>query len=676
MFWHLLKSYCILSRTVESTEQMKSMKFCTNTISILRQHKVDAVIEIKQLELVHIDSLKADFEDTISEMLTDLNEDTVSGLLNRIHKSCETLLERVGSRGCSNKDLNARAVLTLTRKVVLLLDVAVVSYVKSHNFEFEGPNSRTLEVSEGEDWFAFSCSSIKLACLDAFIDGRKVWVFSFLDKDTDALDRPHRAAESGAYVLTKMQDLADIWGPVYTVPSTSGLIKYYGVSKGVICRTRNSSKCPVPGAIQCHYFSQISFFRRKASNLLSGGEQLLLAEDDLLLIGGGLRTNQDCKYTLSDFKYDHASDMSPLGTKESVWKPDTRSLAVGLCKYIGITVTGTQKLVPQTTLKQHILDKWTTLPSRANPGILNQYLGVEISHCTGNARRVALRQLMTSSSVMSVLERQTPGWLNKSWGKAFFAALRSDRDEKMFSVWKEWASNRVEMAELFCCVLELLDNTGRDQHNFHGALLHHNEEEAVSIKPSINDWSIALRDSHMTSAYVIINKICLNCEVPDHSASTCHLQSARTVLETQFVTRKSGDRYESGGHYKLQPGGDLLKGVLCGSLDTTVVEPTHSGPRTWLSGGKFQDFQELCNRTKSSTRNIVYIRASNTSFHGSDSPKEIRSAKSQIAETLIERQDRQKKSSSSPKPCATAPQAQKAKIPVKPLSNINRFSNR
>ena len=680
IFWQLLKSYCIISRTVESIEQMKSRKFCTNTISILRQHEVNGVIEIKQLELLHIDRLKAAFEDTMSEMLIDLNEATVSDLLNRIHRSCKNLLDRVGSHGCLDKDLDAQAVLTLIRKVVSLLDAIVVSYVRSHSLDPEGPNFGALEVSEGEDWFAFTTSWTKLACLDAFIDGRRVWVFSFLDKDTDVLNRPQSAAENGSYVLTRMQHLADIWGPVYTVPSTSGFIKQYGVSKGVICRTKNTSKSPIPGAVQCHYFPRMSFFRRKASNLLSGGEELLLAEDDLLLIGGGLRTNQDCIYTLSDFRNDYASDISPLGTKESVWKLDTRSLAVGLSKYIGVTVSGTQKLVPHTTLKQLILDKWSTLPSRANPGVLFQYLGVEISHCTGNARRVALRQLMTSSSVMSVLELQNPGWMDKPWGKAFNAALRSDEKDRMFLLWKERVSDRAEMAELFCCMLESLDGTGRDQNNFHAALLHDNEEEVANIKPTINDWSITLRDTHETGAYVIINDICLNCEVPDHSTSTCYVENARTVLETEFAAKRADECGESGGHYKLQPGGDLVKEVLCGSLDTTMVEPTRPGLMMRLLCEKPQDFYELCRRTRPSTRNTVYLRASNTSFHGRDSPKLPRASKLRSTKTLLEQQNGRPKSNgrsesnSSLKPRATARHAQESKAKIS--SYFNTFSNR
>ena len=655
---------------------MKSRKFCTKTLSILQQHEVDSVVEINQLELIHIDSLKSDFEFTMGETLINFDKATISGLLNPIYRSCKNLLERLKIRRCLEKDLNPQAILTLIRKVILVLDAAVVSYVRSHTLDFDGKEFLTLDVSEGEDWFAFTCSPTRLACLDAFIDGRKVWVFSLLNNDRDVPDRPHRTAKNGSYVLTRMQVLTDIWGPVYTVPSTSGLIKHYAVSKGVICRVKKSSNSPVPGAVQCHYFSRTSFFRRKASNLVSVGEELMLAEDDLLLIGSGLRINQDCTYTLLDFKDDYASDISPLGTEESVWKLDARSLFFSFSKWIGVTVSGTQKLVPQTTLKQHILDKWSSMPSRANPGILHQYHGVEISHCTGNARRVALRQILTSNLVMSVLERQKPGWMNQRWGQAFDAALRSDERDMIFSLWGRWASDRAQIAELLCCVLELLDGTGRDGHSFQGALLHDNEEEAVSIKPTINDWSIVLRDTHLTGAYVMINNSCLNCEVPDHSASTCHFENARTVLQTEFDAGRSSERHESARHYKLKPGGDLLKEVDCGSADTTILEPSHSGPRTWIS--RSQDFRELYNRPMSrmSLRNNVYIRASNPSFHGRDSPKRCRAATSQSGTILPQEQNYRTASSSSFQPSATAAQAQMANNRPKSLNVINPSADR
>lgn len=186
----------------------------------------------------------------------------------------------------------------------------------------------------------------------------------------------------------------------------------------------------------------------------------MLRKDDLLLIGNGLRENLHCTYHIGGFCRDWASEMTVLGTLESVWKTDTRSVAIGFSKYVGVTVSGSQKLMPQTTRKQHILDKWISVPWRCNPGILNQYLGVEISHCTGNARRISLRQLMATGPIMSIFERQMPDWTRTEWGRSLSQALCGRDDEAIFHVWKEHSPYRKEMAELFCGVFELLDSTG------------------------------------------------------------------------------------------------------------------------------------------------------------------------------------------------------------------------
>ena len=159
-------------------------------------------------------------------------------------------------------------------------------------------------------------------------------------------------------------------------------------------------------------------------------------------------------------------------------------MAIGVSKIFGVTVSGSQKLLPQTTLKQHILDKWTANPSRANPGIFNQYLGVEVSHCTGNARRISLGELMLSASIWKLLKRQTPGWTSTSWGSSFVGALLEDDEHYYFQVWKYFAPDRAKIADRFCSLLELLDSTGfADGDQFHAARLYDNDEMALPIHP-------------------------------------------------------------------------------------------------------------------------------------------------------------------------------------------------
>ena len=605
---------------------MRDRRFCHDTISILRQHEDDEVVEVKRVDITRITSFESRMLIAVGDMLEDLYTYSFLGRMAQIVSLCQDLLEHMGFEGGRIETSRIQAASTFIRKTALLLDIAVVSYVRSHGSDFDashfGSEIDSFEVCEGEDPFAFTCSWRRLACLDAFLDKRKVLVFYFFRKNPDN-PRSRRDAKIDAHILTRMQDLADIWGPVYTVPSPTGFIKFYGVSKGAICRVKDNGKSKIPWAVRCHFFSRSSFFVRKASRLLSG-ENLLLDKDDWLLIGNGLHENQYCKYTISDFSNDNASDIIALGTSDSVWRIESRSAAVGFAKYIGVTVSGTQKLIPQTTLKQHILDKWNSNPSRSNPGVLNQLLGVEISHCTGNARRVSLRKLMTSTCIWPILERQSPGWTNTRWGRYLSSALRADEREAIFHVWRDFVSNRTDIAELFCCIIDLLDRTGRDGSNdLKAALLYDDEDFAVSIKNDANDWSIALEDTHLSSAYVVINEQCMDCEVPDHSTSTCTISRGYTVLESRYASEKSDDLHDN-IIYKFKPSGQLLKQVDCGGGHTLVVEPT--GRLSTLVERALQEprsFVELYNRTDCSTGNMVYIRASNTSYHGRQTPRKI-----------------------------------------------------
>ena len=601
-------------------ERLKTERFCAYKVNFLRQLAVDEVIEISTIDIVWIHSLKATIANAARDMLADFKQTVCERKIHEIVNSCEHFIQHVGFKEYLAEDLNPPAMLTFIRKTALLIDSVLVSYVRSHGSGFDEQHFQTeldnMNVSDGDDFFAFECRWKRLACLDAFLDGRKVLVFRLLGKDRRD-SKPGLDSKIGSHVLARMQDLADVWGPVYTIPSTDGLISFYAVSKGVICRVKSNSRQQIPGAVQCHYFSRAAFFVQRTRRILPNYEELLLAEDDLLLIGEGLRDNSYCKYSISDFSSDNASKLTVLGTNKSIWKLESRNVAIGLSKYVGVTLSGIQKLIPQKTLKEHVLDKWNTKPTRSNPGIFNQHLGVEVSHCTGNARRISLRKLMTSSPIWAVLERQAPDWTRTSWGESLSQALSAEDNEAIFEIWKTHKTERSNIAELLCCVLDLLDRTGWiDSHSFHAAFLFNNDETAFPVDRELNDWTFILKDTYLTSAYVFINDQCLNCEIPNHTNSLCHKSRGYTVLETEVAAEAlSKEREDS--TYKMRPSGQHLRQVkgerfdiltlkLASSLSSFAAEPLRR-PRSLL---------ELCTRTDRSIDHMVYVRASNKSFHG------------------------------------------------------------
>ncbi|CAL8577370.1 hypothetical protein XPA_003201 [Xanthoria parietina] len=368
-FWHLLKSYSIVLNASRSLKQMVKLHFCKNAINILAFHERPEIIEIRRVPSAMIMDIVGGLETAFGlVLLTDLEERSFARTLSDlVMPPCRRLLERVGSYvfpAPATRTLSELA--TAVRVVTLVIDVGLVSYVRSHGSGFDGSyfsgDLSKLKVNLG-DKLIFGCYWAKLACLHSFLDTREVWVFDFSGIDNSSWRRKLRRHS----LCARMEDIADIWGPVYTVPTDTGKVKYYGVSKGVIYRVESNKESPIPGAKVCHYSSRSSFVRKEASRLLANMDELALSQDDLLLIGAGFCENASCNYTMSALTKENASAMTVLGTKDSAWKWDSRGLTVGLSKYLGVTVSGTQKLMPQTTLKQHILDKWTTMPSRSEP---------------------------------------------------------------------------------------------------------------------------------------------------------------------------------------------------------------------------------------------------------------------------------------------------------------------
>ena len=161
----------------------------------------------------------------------------------------------------------------------------------------------------------------------------------------------------------------------------------------MICRVNEKPPSSASKAVVCHLYNQNSYQYRSAS-IIADKMGIPMHEDDRLLIGASHEENPDCNYIVADFALDKRGNLQPLEIRSEEWKNDNRILNVGVSKYLVASVTGTQRFVSATTLKQLIIDRWTNEPQKANPATFYQLLGVEVSHYTGNARRVPLKELI------------------------------------------------------------------------------------------------------------------------------------------------------------------------------------------------------------------------------------------------------------------------------------------
>jgi hypothetical protein len=278
-----------------------------------------------------------------------------------------------------------------------------------------------------------------------------------------------------------------------------------------------------------------------------------MAVDDKLLIGNEIRINSGCTYSLQEYEMNYSDMASSLGTMPSTWKLDGVTMAVQLTapKVVAFQIQGNVKKVPETTVKQHLWTKWSFQPERANPGILNNYFGVEISHCTGNARRVPLKYLLLAEPMQELLERQIPKWSTTTWGMSFQKALMTDSSDAIFQFWNYYVEQRPLVGQLVLCILDVLDSTGKTDFGFRAAFLHQNRELGVDLDIENNEWAGLLQDSYLMATYAIINEICLECRQPDHTTSICGDESRYTVLQTHIGV-KTGNRGSSFSNDRLK----------------------------------------------------------------------------------------------------------------------------
>ncbi|KAI6395304.1 hypothetical protein MCOR20_010289 [Pyricularia oryzae] len=584
---------CIL----QQFDYLRDHGFASDFLSILvaRPGAVVEIVPIYRASLVDIiDAIKAlkqlmeapyDHLDSIAKIHFGRLQSILQRALDRISAKLGSAFE---NRSQLHPEWPSRlATMADCQWLVRILDLALVSYSGSHAIRFDKElitevltgvkmSPGIIEVPASDMYCSAQLSLQRLACLDGLLD-RQVWVLSSKLDPCEA----NRALS----VLTTISLFADLWGPVYTVrhPDDNAKILQHNAGKGVI-RRQDNDKVPAQMArclleydeavVPCHWESAPKHF---LSRCVGGVRRLLkppksfLRDGDLLLIGAaepapeaksGLHPNKGCQYTSDAFFADSNDMLGVPGTRPAKWVKDGLEVGAGLeLSMLSFSVTGKAKKIPGTTLKQRILTRWTQAPARANPWILNHLLAVEVSQCTGNARRIALRDLLFRDELKEYLDVQMPSWASTDWGTALLQAIQSSDAEELLRFWKTHQYSRENVGQLIASILELLDDTGNDGISFRAALVHQNMEHLIKLPLDKNSWASVLGDSDISATYALVTKVCLSPKYDlngQNSYTRCSQDDAGsnkayTCLQTMLVLpndvkkhiRIRGDREEN-----------------------------------------------------------------------------------------------------------------------------------
>jgi hypothetical protein len=548
MMSSLAKSYLILCHVLDNIQLLTRRGFCGGSYTILKQrYTKDGDIA----ELIQVGGeMLQDFHGAMATTIARL------GSLRMFRVDIEALSPMIISAylqpGCVKmtknlkapllEDLGTNNTLLLCRVLVDLLDLGLVSYIGSHGTRFdldyiEQDLSSTLSEVTANSRIGFICSLRRLACLDEFVNNQKVWVF----RPLWAFQTQLEVSDKSLAVLTSIQAFADTWGPIWQVSADvahPNHIQHINVSTGLICRVQTESKCPVKDAIPCHWVDGPGRIPLVSAVPDEGS---LIDKTAMLLIGAlgvpPLCSNTACPYTFNDLETDFGLETAPLGTHESSWSLDARQIGISASQYVGISVSGTQKRLPCTTLKQSIWNKWKNQPKRANPFTLDSRLGVEISHCTGNARRIRLLDLFILKPIQDLLGSRFPNWTSSEVGPSLQDAFQNKSAYLFCDVWIQHCAFREQIAEMVCYVFELFKEAETKGEKFRAVFLNGNKEYLLPINKRLNSWAEFLEDSPLTAVYAIFNEACLERCEPGHSVATCNFNSAVTSGFTAFETQ-------------------------------------------------------------------------------------------------------------------------------------------
>lgn len=341
------------------------------------------------------------------EEFCDASDSKPSGWTGRLAAECRVFFNDMGygelasdfftqSLG-SGKTTSPSRCLHLCALVAQIASISLVTYSRGHSREFYCPSlTRPIEffILEGlEDYGPSFCAErIDLACMGDMLK-RKAWIFHH--------DKKALGSFKETFLLsTNIENLLDTWGGWISLPighETSDICVHIGGGSiiSAIHAEKNQDIVIDDDEVYCHWVSEIEspFF-----------EQRLISKNAQLVIGATC-VNNTCSLTTATCHSSIAQSLSSLGTRPPSWKTTGRTATIGGGKWISLNFSRTQTKDDGRNLKKVLIDSYQASQDLRQ---LNSPWGLELSLCTGIARRVLLRHLMYGE-VLEYLELGLPG---------------------------------------------------------------------------------------------------------------------------------------------------------------------------------------------------------------------------------------------------------------------------
>jgi hypothetical protein len=492
----------VLNRILQNLEfaagVLQQVGGCCDSFTILFRH--GSLIEMQKVEL----TMLRRFHEILGEMVA-----SYDGILIRWKQLWSQLCPLVGLDGifadCS-PSFSGSLTIYVCSLVVQFLSLAMLSYAQAHcgvvrPFFLDTPQKRVILLgsADTDSHARMPCivgSLVELSCMGDMI-GQPVFTFQYFPQYEEALTKEKPCEKFD--LVACAEDLLDTWGPGELIADINDSQRVFAISigGGTITATKKADQTVLHWSRgRVPRYSLTAWFDRTSK----------------ITIGTLVVENPNCQANIQ-VQLGHAvALLEELGTFPSYWDVSERQIGLGVQG--GQSVIGTFQF-NQTWVKMpgHTKKSSMLVQQAVYTGDLESPFGVQVSLCTGIARRVRLRELLADvlPAYISALVTKPPLWKSLDEDFHILDALRASNLNDWLTQLDHGHQRTFE--NLVLAILHLLQGTGVDRkgQNFVIACTRPNLPFQCFKVPCTQEsyWARMLTDSEEIATFAYITTKCL-----------------------------------------------------------------------------------------------------------------------------------------------------------------------
>ncbi|KAI9726954.1 MAG: hypothetical protein M1828_000302 [Chrysothrix sp. TS-e1954] len=556
-YWafHILECRNVMLAVKSNVARMRAERFVGSIVSILVIDPIrTGVAKLQKIDLDRIENLHRAFEDALAQIVPLLlsqrpqRSSRVQSAREDLELQCQSLLQSL--------DLPHGGTIAGTwRRAVLVLDLALTSYCGAHQERFDEKFlHEDLNLAKMTPAWTYDTSSTptimlrrrRLRCLDKLLQS-PVWVLQ---------DSRNWQDSAELYLSTDVETFADIWGPLWSVKrndSDEGVLGYrVGLGSIVPWPTNDEKSKLTESEIFCHW-SESDLTVVHSHDSLKVASRLLIGAATLTeQTTSQLKENPMCSTRtgeiIQQLRSTHRVEEMGTSAEERYLAEECVTAQFG---YSGISLGGqrTYKRRCGVFLKQAICEEWQNNSSGRNPAILEHYIGLEVSFCSGNARRRRLKDIFNTRTVNYWLESCKSHSVPFPCEDAFYAALESPNPRAFRDLWNQRREWRQDLGKLVSWCLDGLAKSKIDTEGALHVLWMPRDDKRLMVKMKQSQgyaWTSFLTDSRSHCTMAIMSCKCLHSDYK--YASSCKKKNPNgsglgySVLETALVINEKAPR--------------------------------------------------------------------------------------------------------------------------------------